>query len=39
MMEPKSKFAIALAEMLRADLGAETSRGVAKKRSFLGIGY
>jgi len=39
MMEPKSKFAIALAEMLRADLGSETSRGVAKKRSFLGIGY
>jgi pilus assembly protein CpaE len=39
MMEPKSKFAIALAEMLRADLGSETARGVAKKRSFLGIGY
>jgi len=39
MMEPKSKFAVALAEMLRADLGSETSRGVAKKRSFLGIGY
>ena len=39
MMEPKSKFSIALADMLRADLGSESSRGVAKKRSFLGIGY
>ena len=39
MMEPKSKFTLALAEMLQADLGLETARGVAKKRSFLGIGY
>ena len=39
MMEPKSKFSVALADMLRADLGSETARGVAKKRSFFGIGY
>lgn len=39
LMEPKSKFSVALADMLRSDLGQESARGVPKKRSFLGIGY
>jgi Flp pilus assembly CpaE family ATPase len=38
-MEPKSKFSTALANMLRSDLGSVLSSSVAKKRSFLGIGY
>jgi hypothetical protein len=38
-MEPKSKFTVALAEMLRSDLGEESARGVPKRRSFLGIGF
>jgi pilus assembly protein CpaE len=39
LMEPKSKFTVALSDMLRSDLGTESARGVPKKRSFLGIGY
>jgi pilus assembly protein CpaE len=39
VMEPKSKFTVALADMLRSDLGTESARGVPKRRSFLGIGY
>lgn len=39
LMEPKSKFSVALADMLRADLGTESARGIPKRRSFLGIGY
>jgi pilus assembly protein CpaE len=39
VMEPKSKFSVALATMLRSDLGPELFAGVTKKRSFLGIEY
>ncbi len=39
IMEPKSKFTMALADMLRTDLGTELALGTGKKRSFLGIGY
>jgi len=39
VMEPKSKFSVALANMLRTDLGTEMAVGSSKKRSFLGIGY